>query len=78
LEYNEAVHHLFIVLYIAYDSYRKDVLYNILIEFGIPLKPVSVMKLYPNGTYSRVRVGKLLSDMFSIRNVLKQGNFLCH
>jgi hypothetical protein len=33
------------------------------------------MKMYPNGTYSTVRVGKLLSDMFSIRNDLKQDNF---
>jgi len=27
-----------------------------------------------NGNYSRVRVRKHLSDMFSIRNILKQGN----
>jgi len=29
-----------------------------------------------NDTYSRVRVGKNLSDMFSVRNGLKQGDVL--
>jgi hypothetical protein len=37
-EYNEAVHQLFIDFVKAYDSVRKEVLYNILIEFGIPMK----------------------------------------
>ena len=31
----------------------------------------------PNGTCSRVRVGKHLSDMFNIRNGLKQGDSYC-
>ena len=35
-EYNEAVHQLFIDFKKAYDSVRREVLYNILIEFGIP------------------------------------------
>jgi hypothetical protein len=35
LEYNEAVRPLFIDLMKAYDSIRKEVLYNILIEFGV-------------------------------------------
>jgi len=37
-EYNEAVHQLFIHFKNAYDSFRWEVLYNILIEFGIPMK----------------------------------------
>jgi len=47
-------------------------LYNILIEFGIPLKLVRLIKLCVTEKYSRVRVGKNLSDVFSIRNGLKQ------
>jgi len=35
-----------------------------------------LIKMYLNETYSRVRVGKYLSDMFPIRNGLKQGNAL--
>ena len=37
-EYNEAVHQLFIDFKKAYDSVRREVLYNILIEFGVPKK----------------------------------------
>ena len=37
-EYNEAVRQLFIDFKKAYDSIRREVLYNILIEFGIPMK----------------------------------------
>ena len=43
-EYNEAVHQLFVDIKIAYDSVRREVLYNILIEFGIPLKLVRPIK----------------------------------
>jgi hypothetical protein len=41
-EYNESVHQLFIDFKKAYDSVRREVLYNILIEFGIPKKLVSI------------------------------------
>ena len=37
-EYSEEVHQLFIDFKKAYDSVRRDVLYKILIEFGIPRK----------------------------------------
>jgi hypothetical protein len=48
-------------------------LYNILIEFGIPMKLVRLIEMCLNETYSRVHGGKHLSDMFSIKNGLKQG-----
>jgi len=35
-----------------------------------------VIKMCLNETYSTVRIGKHLSDMFPIRNGLKQGNAL--
>jgi hypothetical protein len=37
-EYNEAVHQLFVDFKKAYHSFRREVLCNMLIEFGIPLK----------------------------------------
>jgi len=75
-EYKEAVHQLFIGFKRAYDSVRREVLYNILIECGIPIKLVRLIKMCLTETYSRVRVGKNLSDMFPIRNCLKQGDTL--
>jgi len=70
------VHQHFIDFKKAYDSVRREVLYNILIEFGIPMKLVRLIKMYLTDTYSRVQVGKNLSDMFPIRNGLKQGDAL--
>ena len=75
-EYNEAVSQFFIVFKKAYDSVRREVLYNILIEFGIPKKLVRLIKMCLTETYSRVRVGENLSDMFPVRNGLKQGDAL--
>ena len=44
-EYNEAVHQLFIDFKKAYDSVRREVLYNILMEFGIPKKLIRLIKI---------------------------------
>ena len=75
-EYKQAEHRLFIDFKKAYDSVRREVLYNILIEFGIPMKQVRLIKMCLTETYNRVRVGKNLSDRFPIRNGLKQGDAL--
>jgi hypothetical protein len=76
LEHNEAVHQLFVDFKRAYDSVRREVLYNILIEFGIPKKLVRLIKICLTETYSRVQVDKNLSDRFPITNDLKQGDVL--
>ena len=70
------MHQLFIDFKTAYGSFRWEVLYNILIEFGIPMKLARLIKMCLTERYSRVRVGKILSDMFPIRNGLKQGDAL--
>ena len=70
------MHQLFIGFKKSYDSVRRVVLYNILIEFSIPMKLVRIIKVCLTETYSRVRVGKKLSHMFPIRNGLKQGDAL--
>ena len=67
---------LFTDFKIAYDSVTRETLYKILIEFGITMKLVGLIKMCLNETYSRVRVGKNLSDMFPIRNGLKKGDAL--
>jgi len=37
-------------------------LYNILIEFGIPMNMVRLIKMCLKETYSRIRVGKRFSE----------------
>jgi hypothetical protein len=70
------VHQLYTDFKKAYDSVRRGVLHNILIEFGIPMKLVRPIKLCLNATYSRVQVCRHLSDMFPIMNDLKKGDVL--
>jgi len=70
------VRQLFIDFKKAYDSVRREVLYNILIEFVIPMKLVRLIKMCLNETHSKVWVGKHLSRMFPIRNGLKQRDAL--
>ena len=47
-----------------------------LIEFGIHKNLVRLIKMCLTETYSRVREVKNLSEMFPIRNGLKQGDAL--
>jgi hypothetical protein len=70
------VHQLFIDFKKAYDSFKREVLYNILLEFGIPKKLVRQTKMCLNEMYSKVCVGELLSHKFPIQNGLKQGDAL--
>ena len=57
-EYNKAVHQLLIDFKKAYDSVRREILCNIPIEFGIPMK---LVRLH-------------LSDLFTVENSFKKGD----
>jgi hypothetical protein len=71
-EYSKTVHQLFINFKKACDSVRKEPLYNVLTEFGVPLKLVSQIKICLNETCSKFRKGKHLSDSFPIQNDLNK------
>jgi hypothetical protein len=75
-EFNGTVHQLFIDFKKAYDSVRREVLHNILNEFGTPRKLVGLTQMCSNETYSTVRIGKFQSGKFPIQNGLKQGDAL--
>jgi hypothetical protein len=54
------------------DSVMTDVLYNILIESGVPMKLVRLIKMYLNETYGKVHICKHLSHTFPAQNGLQQ------
>jgi hypothetical protein len=72
----KTVHQLFVDFKKAYDSVRREVLYSILIEFGIPMRLVRLIEMSLNETYNKVRTCTYLSDNFPIQNCLKQGDAL--
>jgi hypothetical protein len=60
----------------AHGSVRREVLYNILIEFGVPIKLGRLIEMCLNETYSKVCTGKHLSERFPIQIGLEQGDAL--
>jgi hypothetical protein len=71
-EYNETVCQLFI----DFKKVRREVLYNILIEFGVSMKLIRLIKTCLNEIYSKICTGKHLSESFPIQNGPKQGDAL--
>jgi hypothetical protein len=55
-----------------FDSAGREVLYSILIEFGVPTRLVRLIKMCLNEMFTKVHIGKHLSDNFPIQNGLKE------
>jgi hypothetical protein len=66
---NKRQHQLFMDFMKAYDSVKREVLCNILIEFGVPMNLVRTVTMCLNETHSEVHMGKYLSDNFLIKMV---------
>jgi len=64
-------HHLFIDFKKVYDPVKSEGLCIILIEFIFSMKLVRLIIMCLTETYSKVRVGKYLSEIFLIRNGIK-------
>jgi hypothetical protein len=68
-EYNETGHQVFGELKSkAYVSARRELLYNILIEFGVPIILVRLIKMCLKKIYSNAHIDKNLSDSFPTRS----------
>jgi Reverse transcriptase (RNA-dependent DNA polymerase). len=70
------VYQLFIDFEKAYDSIKRESLYDILIKYGVPKKLVRLIKTCSDGTQGIVRIGNYLSSSFPIQNGLKHGDAL--
>lgn len=51
-------------------------MYSIFTEFRITVPLVSSITIYLNGSHSKTRIGKHLSDTYSVKNLLEQGDDL--
>jgi hypothetical protein len=61
------VHQLFTDFKKAYDSVKREVLYNILLEFGVPKNLGRLVKIRLFETYSKVLLGNLCLINFLFR-----------
>jgi hypothetical protein len=75
-EYNETVHQAFVDFKTAYDLVRREVFYNMHIEFGVQMKVLRLIRMCFNKMYSKFRIAKHLSDSSPIQNGLKEGAVL--
>jgi len=60
----------------VYETVWRELLYNIVTEFGIPIKLGRLIKMCLNETHNKVLIYKNLSHAFPTQNGLKQGNAL--
>jgi hypothetical protein len=68
------VHQLFIDFKKAWNSVRREVLYDIITECGIPRKLAGLIKVCLNETYSTVRIDRKFSVNLPVQNGLKHGD----
>jgi hypothetical protein len=71
-EYNSTERHLFIDLKKAYDLIRSEILYNILIEFGVPMKLILVKRIC---MCSKICIGKHSAIIVLCKSII-QGDAL--
>jgi hypothetical protein len=60
----------------TYDLVRGEVLYNIVIEYGILVKLIWLIKMCLNETCSKVCIETHLTGMFRMKNDLREGDAL--
>jgi hypothetical protein len=75
-EYNITLHQLFIDFKHAYDSVRRDQLFDTMREFGIPRKLIRTVKMTLSNTAARVKVQNELSERSDINSGLRQGDLI--
>ena len=75
-EFGIGTHHLFIDFKSAYDTIKRDQLYNAMSEFNIPNKLIRLTRMTTENTQSQVRIQSDLSDLITTKKGLRQGDSL--
>ena len=75
-EFNKDVHQLFIDFKQAYDTIIRENIWIAMESMGIPKKLISLTKLCVNNTELCVKIGNQISNKFTVKSGLKQGDGL--
>ena len=75
-EFGTETHHLFIDFKPAYDTTKRDQLYNAMSEFNIPNKLIRLTRMTMENTKSQVKIQSDLSDSITTKKGLRQGDSL--
>ena len=59
-----------------YDSFNREISYNVLIVFSISVKLVRLVKMFLHEAFSDALTGKKFSDEFQTASGLEQGDDL--
>ena len=73
-EYGIDLHNIFIDFSQAFDSVRRDVIYNSLIKHNVPDKLIKLLKLTMQRTKMRVKVNNSYSEGFETKTGVRQGD----
>jgi len=73
-EFGIETHHLFIYFKSAYDTIKRDQLYNAKSEFNIPNKLIRLTRMTMDNTKSQARIQSDLSDSIITKKGLRQGD----
>lgn len=73
-EYWQSIWQLFVDFKKAYDSIRRERLYNIMDEVGVSEKPIFLTKICTENKQYRVRVDGTLSKASEVNTGLNQGD----
>ena len=73
-ENQDRTHHLFVDFNAPFDSPVRDRVYAVMSELGIPPKLIRLYRMTLSSSYSSVKVGKYLSELFDTVRGLRQGD----
>lgn len=75
-EFGKDLHLLFVDFEKAYDTVRRNYLWSVLIEFGIPQKLIRLIKECMENSKCKIKIGTFISDSFEVQSGVRQGDGL--